>query len=158
MGVLSILFLSVLSGVVTVHYRDKVLKQQRTFYRDPTLITKPDGHTMKFGAILLLIGNVAMIVIQPTTVEVSHLLMFILFVVSVGLNIYFGSFLFEKTAYQGYDSHVESLKLAHHEWATIFNNVCIALLVSVGGVALGFMKPADGFLPADWATPRPLTS
>jgi len=136
--------LSTIAGLVTIHYRKKALHQHRTFYRDATILTTPDRQTIILGFTLLAAGSLG-VLLPPRRVDFHHLLMFVLMVISVGLNTYFGSFAFERTAFQDYDSHIESLKLAHQEWSTIFNNVCLALLVTVGGIALGFMKPNPEF-------------
>jgi hypothetical protein len=138
-----ILICALVAARATVFYRQAVLRSSRAFYYDPTILAKPDVLTL-LQAIWLLGSGFVAFVCRPTTKEIFPMLMFVLMIVSVGLNTYFSRFWYHGSPEPNSTVGPEALKLAHSAWIIIFQSVCQSLMVGFVAGAIGSLVGKGG--------------
>lgn len=128
------LICSIFVGVITYFVRKRIQKFKRALLDDSNLITIVDLITIIYTGSVVVLG---LIIIQlGPPFNLLYAVFLIIMVAVVGLNIYFSCFWQMTVPSPSTDFGLESLKLEHQEWSTIFNNLVITCLVIAGGMTL----------------------
>jgi hypothetical protein len=124
---------SILAGTTTYFFRKKIYRFERSLLRDSDLMAKGDLLTIIYTGLLVLLAVVAISLI-PISVNPIYILVLIMMIATLGLNTYFRSFWRQTVLGSDTSFNLESLKLEHGEWLTIYNSVIIACVVAFGGI------------------------
>jgi hypothetical protein len=136
------ILIALLAAIVTYFFRLKLIKIKGVLGDDSSYFTKSDWMAFLHGFCLFLIGMIALI-LDNINVRLDYFVMFTFFCLSIGLNTYLSPFLsFELLKNES--KSVDSLKLKHAELSILFNNLCIASFVFVGGAMFGLFPKFQG--------------
>jgi len=122
---------SISAGLITYIFRKKIFELKRPLEKDSNIVSKVDLLNFIYTSLMVLIGFG--IFFSFTYADITYILMFLIMVVVITLNIYFGSF-WRLTLIDINRSSLVSLKLEHGEWTSIYNSVLIGVIVFAGGI------------------------
>lgn len=132
MLIIKYVLLSLFIGILTFVFRKKVIKSERKFPTSSDTIFRIDWISSLYFTIAILVGGG--LLLSFNTISGKYLLVYIILIVVISLNFYFGSFwcLDIENALNTYN--LELLKIEHSEWTTIYNSALIGILVFTGGI------------------------
>ena len=124
--------LSLLLGILTFVFRKKVIKSERKFEKKSDTILRVDLIGSIYFTIAIIVGGG--ILLSFDTVTKKYFLIYIILMLVISLNLYFGSFWRLIIEGNSYKCNLESLKIEHLEWTTMYNSVLIGIIVFTGGI------------------------